>query len=295
MGSPGEPATTGVSRRILMFHGSSSIHLEAIMKSGFDPDPTSRLSDLMADAGTCGHTSSFVGTYATTSLDHAASYARKAVEHVGGDPVIHSILVPVALLVPDEDEILYSMGYPVLHAMGWEEESAEEPGFELGGWTEEAALRVAQDLHTRFGAPDPDAVASMASAVHEMVSATVEGWDRDPELFHPEASDWSSPAWVRRLVSTPRGLAVYRSGMDALSTAMVGSDPDRYPCGFESCKGRVRGGVAVGSPTCPIVAIGSRDDIAALFDATGAIPEDAEMDSIAEEQLAERSVAPRFG
>lgn len=78
--------------------------------------------------------------------------------------------------------------------------------------------------------------------------------------------------------------------MDALCRALAGADPDDYPCGWESCRGRVPEGVPLAGRGVPdgapaVVAVGGPDDPAAHFDALSFADGAEVLDPEAEEWL----------
>jgi len=247
--------------RILMFHGTSTKHLDAILSRGMLPEPPVRLSALMAEANDKqgNHTASFEGTYMTVSHSLAVSYANSASEHMGGEGVVIGFSVPRADLVPDEDEILFALAVPLAYTLGWDPEAGEE--LPLQDWTRDKAEELGRKFALQFGIEDEEASARVAECLDRMVSATVgNDWDRDPALFDPEGNDfgWSSPTWIRKLTSTPEGMALYREQMDAMCQAMAGADPWRYPCDLESCKGRILYPIGLEEGQgCFIVSVGS--------------------------------------
>ena len=260
--------------RILMFHGTSTKHLDAILSRGMLPEPPVRLSALMAELnGKQGnHTASFDGTYMTVSHSLAVSYANEASKHMGGEGVVVAFSVPRKDLVPDEDEILFALAVPLALKLGW---NSEEPEKLLGDWSREAAVSLARDFTFLFGIDDVDAAARVAESLDRMVSDTIgTDWDHDPVLFDPECNDfgWSSPTWIRKLTSTPEGMALYREQMDAMCRAMAGADPWKYPCELESCKGRILYPIGLDEGhECFIVSVGAPMDPLEHYDNTDAL------------------------
>jgi len=282
--------------RILMFHGTSTKHLDAILSRGMLPEPPVRLSALMAAVNDKqgNHTASFEGTYMTVSHSLAVSYANSASEHMGGEGVVVAFSVPRADLVPDEDEILFALAVPLAHSLGWDPEAAED--LPLEAWTREKAAELGRTFASQFGIDDGEAFAKVADCLDRMVSATVgDDWDRDPALFHPEGNDfgWSSPTWIRKLTSTPEGMALYREQMDAMCRAMAGADPWRYPCDLESCKGRILYPIGLTEDKgCFIVSVGSPTEPRRHYDNVAALKGDETADVGAFEWLQARDPVP---
>lgn len=258
------------AERLIMFHGTSDVFLQGILDRGLVPAPDRKLSASMAESG--GHTVSMPGAYMTADLKGAGNYANQAVKHFGGGPITVCVSVDIRSLVPDEDEVLFALGWPLSWALGFDEGLEDEEGQVLDSWSIEAARRAVSDLLSNDGhlVARADAEA-MAGCLDRMMSTiTGPGWDHHPRLFCPDynSEGWSSPEWVRKLAGTSAGMGVYRREMDLFCRHMAGMDPYRYPCGLESCKGRLVEGVACEGPDDGsfIFAVGTKDAPLLYFD-----------------------------
>jgi len=280
--------------RILMFHGTSTRHLDAILSRGMLPEPPVRLSALMAEANDKqgNHTASFEGTYMTVSHSLAVSYANSASEHMGGEGVVIAFSVPRADLVPDEDEVLFALAVPLALKLGWDAEEPEKP---LGDWSSELSVELAKWYLADFDLTDDAVVSEVAACLDRMISATIgTDWDHSPRLFDPEMNDngWSSPTWVRHLTSTPEGMALYREQMDRMCRVMAGIDPWRYPCQLESCKGRILYPIGIKEGDgCFIVSVGSPTEPLCHYDNVAALKGDETADVGAFEWLQTKELA----
>lgn len=251
--------------RILMFHGTSDVFLPRIMEDGLLPNPPAKLSALMAK-GT-GHTVSFPGTYFSTRLSLAAGYAKGAAKDFGGSPILIASSLDVASLIPDEDEILYMLEGNLVYVLGYDPEEDEKP---LLPWSRDMAEELAR-WFADLGSVNQVDVSAVADRIDALISpVTGDGWDRSPELFHPDfnSDGWSSPEWARKLTATPEGMDLYRRNMDGLARLLAGMDPYNFPCEIDGCKGRVDAPVRIDGPDDGnfIFAIGRPGDLTCLFD-----------------------------
>lgn len=262
----------GSERRIVLAHGTSSIHLDAILAHGLTSSPPRRLSEILCrETGGSAHLVSLPGTYLGSRIASASSYAAKAAQRLGGEGMVVLASVPLASLVPDEDEVHCQLNTTLLDAFNPERGSGipfDQPHIAR------YARELARDLFGRFDLSDGGAVdaeeqlADAAFHLGKLMLATVERTRGLPvsAIFDTTGRSWAEPLWVSRLASDASGLETYRNHMDSLCRSLVGIEPDSYPAGWESCRGRVVDGVrlagfdyspddpvivAIGTPECP--------------------------------------------
>lgn len=245
---------------VIVYHGTCSAFASSLFSNGFILDPPCRPS---ASGEGHDHLAAFSGTYVATERNTARYYADMATRLYGGEPRVAVLRVPVAAMVPDEDEVHYALAYPLAVALGFQDNDEDEQ-VATKAWGLEAAKDTLRMVKECFGL-DEQAINDAATHLNAMIAASLgPDWDGDLWFFHPEGNEegWSSPNWVRRLCKMEGGLAVYRQNMAALLNTMRGPPPENYPAGFESFKGRIVMPFGFGVNDCgiSIVGFGTLDD-----------------------------------
>jgi hypothetical protein len=222
---------------VIVFHGTTSAFDESIREHGFQINPERRPSHQMnGDEHLC----SFDGTYVALDRDTSRYYANAAAEQNGGDPRIYVLRVPVSVIVPDEDEVHFSLSCHLAAPMGFDEMADDDDQYAKTPWSVDIARHAMSTISEGFGMTEK-AAEQAAIHLHTMVEFAIKDWDGNLFLFHPDGNDkgWSSPAWVRKLTSLEGGSALYREQMDLLLNCMRGASPEAFPAGYETFKGRV--------------------------------------------------------
>lgn len=257
------------TRNLLLAHGTSSAILPDLMAQGLVPNPPRKLSqELIEASGERDHMASLPGAYLASQIYTATSYAKSAAERFGGEPMILLVSVPHDQFVPDEDEVHCQLRRVLIDAF------APDTGEDLQAipFSVDSILANARDLvldlFCRFDhQPDEAQIEAVGKPLKEMLLATLfraDGMTAEM-VFNDNEGGWATPSWVHALTRDQAGLGIYQSGMDALCRGMAGVDPDAYPCGWESCRGRLPEGVPPPDQALEerpvIVAIGTPEDL----------------------------------
>jgi len=252
-----------MSNRIVMFHGTSDLFAGKIRQLGLASDPPQRLSKHMADDD--GQTVSLPGSYLTVSPGLADSYAKQAARYFGGRPMLVTASVSIERLIPDEDEVNFALGWPIALALGWDDSLRPDDPFPMA-WTLETAMDAVTKFIENSESKRPFDKTALASCLYKLIAPATSGWEGCQSLFNPDFNDsgWSSSVWARKLAATAKGLTHYRTEMDRFCRHLAGLEPHSYPCGLESCKGRVVEGVSFGSSPHVIVGMGTSGSVCIL-------------------------------
>jgi len=229
---------TADKTHVIVFHGTTSTFDRSIQEKGFQLRPDFRPSHQMNIDEQ--HLCSFDGTYVALDRDTARYYAKSAAEQNGGEPRIYALRVPLTVMVPDEDEVHFSLSCHLAEPMGFDEMSEDDIQYATKPWSIDIAMHAMKAISECFGMGDR-AIEQAAKHLNKMIEYAVQDWDGDLYLFHPDGNDkgWSSPAWVRKLTALEGGQELYREQMDLLLRCMRGASPETFPAGFEAFKGRV--------------------------------------------------------
>lgn len=243
---------------VIMFHGTTDAFLPGILEDGIQARPARRPSHV-SDDGSINHLmSSLDGVYLASTRETSGWHARSAASKFGGEAIMFVLRVPLALLVPDEDEVCSMINWSIYRALGYDDSEDYEdlPFQDRAAWTTVSARKAAAFLLGKYA--DDESVDAMALHLQEMISQVCgDGWDRDPDFFHPEAqAGWNCPNWMVALDATPVGKALYRDKMDAVCRLLAGMHPDDYPCGLDACRGRVVDSVDLHAANGGVIVIG---------------------------------------
>lgn len=223
---------------VIVFHGTTSAFDASIQQYGFQINPERRPSHQMCTD--VQHLCSFNGTYVALDRDTSRYYAEAAAKENGGQPRIYALRVPVSLIVPDEDEVHFSLSCHLAEPLGYDEMADDEDQYAKIPWSIDIARHAVRAISEGFGMSD---AAAEQAAIHlnTMIEYAIQDWDGNLFLFHPDGNDegWSSPAWVRKLTALVGGQELYRQEMDLLLKCMQGVTPETFPSGYETFKGRV--------------------------------------------------------
>jgi hypothetical protein len=228
---------------VILYHGTCSAFEKSIFEHGFVPAPETRASADQKEGS--AHLVAFEGTYAATERDTAAYYAKAAASQFGGEPRIAVLRVPVKAMVPDEDEVHFTLGHPLAVAMGFGDHMRDGNNHVTGiVWDQDRAKDALLMVQETFGMSS-GAVDEAVPHLHRMIDLALQGrWGGDVMFFHPDGSDmdYASPNWVRNLMQVESGPAIYREEMAKVLETMRGAPPYEFPAGFESFKGRITDG-----------------------------------------------------
>ncbi|TLX16700.1 hypothetical protein [Rhizobium sp. MHM7A] len=229
---------TNQDTHVIVFHGTTSAFDKSIQEHGFQLKPELRPSHQMNVEEQ--HLCSFDGTYVALDRDTARYYAKSAVEKNGGEPRIYAFRVPLSVIVPDEDEVHFALTWNLANELGFDENSDDDVQLGTIPWSIDVAKRAVAAISQCFGM-DEHQIGKAAAHLNAMIEPVIAVWDRDLYFFHPDSNDkgWSSPNWVRKLVSLDGGYELYREHMDQFVGCMRGASPETCPAGSEAFKGRV--------------------------------------------------------
>lgn len=254
---------------LIMFHGTTDAFLRDILEEGLVPSPPRRGSHVAKDGSVNHLMSSLDGVYMASQREASAWYASSSAGKFGGEPLMFVLRVPVDRLVPDEDEINCMLNWPICQALGYDDkfEDGLPPFDELTPWSLSIAETAAATL-LRLP-PDHEIAKLMGAHIHAMVlPALGASWNRDPAYFLPEEqAGWNCPNWLVELDRTEGGRALYRKHMDVICSLMRGMHPYDYPCGLDSCRGRVVDPIFIEGPPndVAIIGFGPPDEPFALY------------------------------
>lgn len=230
------------NKHVIVFHGTTSAFDETIRENGFLTKPMSKLSQLVSTSlhAETDHLVAFDGTYVAIDMNVSTYYARKAAEIFGGEARIYALRVPLAAMVPDEDEVHFALSCHLADVLGFDDNSLDEFQFATREWSLNAARDTVQGIAEFYGMDD-GSIEDASKSLHVMIEPTIQDWDGDLLFFHPNGNDqgWSSPHWVRKLTSLEGGFDIYREKMDDFLGCMRGSSPETCPAGFDAFKGRI--------------------------------------------------------
>ena len=226
----------------IVFHGTTSAFDDSIQENGFLSKPAAKLSQKMSKSidSETDHLVAFDGTYVALEKDTSSYYAKKAAEVFGGEPRIYVMRVPLSSMVPDEDEVHYTLTGHLAAALGFDESSTADFQYAHQAWSLNVAKDVVQGMAEDFGM-DEVTIELAARHLHAMIEPTVQDWDGELYFFHPEGNDqgWASPNWVRKITSLQGGFDLYRDQMDKFLRCMRGASPETFPAGYDAFKGRI--------------------------------------------------------
>ncbi len=241
---------------LLMFHGTSSAHLPAILGRGLLPTPPAIASRILGK-GKEERLVAFEGTYLSYDPDRAVSHARSAARAFGGEPLMVTAQVVPSEGLPDEDEMLYVLQGVFNRASEERDWAPGFPGlFHDPGYRRAFARDAAAQVEDGF---EPDAFDREAAEAH--IDALMEGVILLPRdrVTATGTAGWLEQAWAMRLTRTVEGLARYRAALDGLCRSVVGARPAGATADHDGYKLRLPGGVPLEGPTF-VAAVGSLDD-----------------------------------